>query len=229
MKKILSTTLFLSSVPLFGSTIWQAADNALASAAWDNFSAPARDPMSGVVASGATISQGSAQTTSGSLITSSELSTEIIDAYNGFIGGIGSSDDTYYIHDGGFQWTADVTLSGAANYVRVSYALFAGGMGAPSAFRNSPSISGASEVNSGTYSTANGTVFFTDLALTGSPSQLSAQFGDAVFPMFPGSFRSVDSVQIEVFDSLPSPVLIPEPSSLLLSGLAFLTLFRRRR
>lgn len=62
-------------------------------------------------------------------------------------------------------------------------------------------------------------------AFADTQSSVQTTFGDIVFPGFPGSFRSVDGVQVEVFNATP----IPEPSSslfLLASGLFFL---RRRK
>jgi len=212
------TILFISFSSAHGATIWQAADNTLASAAWDSFSYSS-------ATAGERGSQGSAQNLIGTLISSSDLSTEILQSYDTPPGGLLGNPDTYYFHNGGAQWTVDTTLSSNISHVRVSYSLLGFGGGAPSAFGQAPEISGATVINSGSYTTASNTVFFTDLELATSTNQVSAQFGDVVFPMFPGSFRSIDGVQIELFDAVP----IPEPSTFLLFALGFSALLRRKR
>ena len=70
-----------------------------------------------------------------------------------------------------------------------------------------------------------GVVFFTDLQLGASATKIEASFGDAIFPGFPGSFRSVDGVQICVFNSEP----VPEPTSMALALLGASFVLRRKR
>lgn len=66
---------------------------------------------------------------------------------------------------------------------------------------------------------------FTDLQLGASATKIEASFGDAIFPGFPGSFRSVDGVQICVFNSEP----VPEPTSIALALLGASFVLRRKR
>ena len=161
-------------------------------------------------------------------ISDSELTTRVSQAYTSPPGGLLGNPDTYYIHDGGLTWTANVSLRSTVDYVRVSYSLFAGGMGGPAAFGMAPSVVGATLINTGSYLSGNNTVFYSDLQLTSGASQISAEFGDLVFPNFPGSFRSLDAVQVEVFDAPPIS-LIPEPSSLVLLAGGMLALAGRRK
>ncbi|MFT6178254.1 MAG: hypothetical protein ACJAQT_001523 [Akkermansiaceae bacterium] len=210
--------LALTFMPACGATVWQAADNGLASASWDSFTF-----SSGTA--GDSGSQGTAQATTGSLITSSGLTTEILQGYNSPPGGFNGNPDTYYFHNGAAQWTGNVVLTSGATHVRVSYALLGFGGGAPEAYGQAPEITGATVINSGAYNTASSTVFFTDLELAASSTTVEVTFGDALFPMFPGSFRSLDAAQIEVFGAAP----VPEPSSALLGGLAALICLRRKR
>jgi len=212
------TLLALFAAPTHAATVWQPASNNLSSAAWDIFSFSSPN-------AGDSGSHGAAQSSTGSLITTSDLSTEITDSYDTPPGGFLGNPDTYYVHNGGFLWTAALTTSTPVSHVRVSYALFAGGMGGPSAFGNTPEITGATLINSGSYTSGNNTVFFTDLELATPGTSISSSFGDQLFPMFPGSFRSIDSVQVEVFDSAP----VPEPSSFLLLCLGAFPLLRRKR
>ena len=206
--------------PIHAATVWHDAPNALASASWDTFNS-----ISATGSAGESGSHGSAQSTAGSIISGSDLATEIIDSYNPSIGGLGSNPSTYYFHDGGATWTTDLTLSSDVTYVRVSYSLLGFGGGGPDAYPLVPEIAGATLLNSSSYSGGSNTVFFTDLQLTAGSSSLSANFGDVLFPGYPGSFRSVDGVQIEVFNSAP----VPEPTSAALSLIGASILLRRRR
>ena len=212
--KILALTLTQS----FGATIWQPASNSLASASWDTF-------IFASSTSGDSGSQGAAQITTGTLVTGSELSTEITQAYDSPPGGFLGNPDTYYFHNGAANWTASVDLLSGISYVRVSYALLGFGGGAPDAYPNIPEVTGSTLINNGTYNTATNTVFFYDLQLDSAATSIETNFGDALFPSFPGSFRSFDSFQMEFFDSAP----VPEPSSALLIALAGIPLLRRRR
>ena len=208
----------LVTSPVYAATTWQPASNAVASASWDTFSFSS--PTAGDSGS-----HGAAQASTGTLIITSDLSTMITDSYDAPPGGFLGNPDTYYIHNGGFTWTADVSLNQAAGYARVSYALFAGGMGGPAAFGVAPAIAGATEINAGSYAAGNNTVFFVDLELPANITSVSASFGDLVFPNFPGSFRSIDSVQVELFDAVP----VPEPSLGFLFLVGSLAGFARRR
>ncbi|MCH1499279.1 MAG: PEP-CTERM sorting domain-containing protein [Akkermansiaceae bacterium] len=84
-------------------------------------------------------------------------------------------------------------------------------------------------INAGSYGTSKdgieGVVFFTDLQLGASATKIEASFGDTIFPGFPGSFKSVDGVQICVFNSEP----VPEPTSTALALLGALFVLRRKR
>lgn len=221
MKNIIQLVI-LTSVSAQAATVWQPSPNALASASWDTWSYSAGSGETG------TGSQGAAQSTSGELVTTSNLTTTIIDAYD-FPGGLGSNPDTYYLHNGGATWTGSLQLAEAASYVRVSYSLLGGRGGAPNAYATGPSIDGATVVNTASYGTSNdgieGIVFVTDLQLDVQSIEIEASFGDAIFPGFPGSFRSVDGVQLEVFSSAP----VPEPNSTALALLGALVIFRRKR
>lgn len=226
MKLVIPILLF-SALSSQATVIWQPAPNAVSSASWDVWSfAPPIDPVNGSgLASG---SQGAAQQTTGSLVTSSDVVTNVIDSY-GFPGGLGSNPDTYYFHTGGATWDASVGLSQNVSHVRVSYSLLGFGGSPASDYALTPIIPGATPLGGGTYSTDDGlilgTVFYQDFELAAPQSSVQTTFGDIVFPGFPGSFRSVDGVQVEVFNATP----IPEPSSslfLLASGLFFL---RRRK
>ena len=214
MKSII--TAILGIAPLHAVTIWNSSANALASASWDSFTFQS-------TAVGESGSHGSAQATTGTLIIASDLSTEILDSYE-FPGGILGGGDSYYSHTGGYEWTASADFSETVGYLRISYSLV-GAMGAPSPFPNAPSITGATEIGSGSYTTGNNTVFFTDFAFDFPSSSFSASFGDIVFPNFPGSFRSIDGVQFEVFDAVP----VPEPSSALFFFASSALFLRRRR
>ena len=221
MKKIIQLAI-LTSVSAQAATVWQTAPNSLASASWDTWEYATGPEQTG---SG---SQGPAQSTSGALVTTSNLTTNVTDAYS-FIGGLGSNPDTYYFHDGGATWAGSLELAEAASYIRVSYSLLGGRGGAPSPYSVGPSIEGATVINAGSYGTSNdgieGVVFFTDLQLSASATKIEASFGDTIFPGFPGSFKSVDGVQLEVFSSAP----VPEPNSTALALLGALVIFRRKR
>ena len=217
MKKTISI-LVLTSAHSFGATVWSPALNSQASAAWDTFAfASATAGDSG--------SQGAAQTISGALISGSELATEITQSYDSPPGGFLGNPDTYYLHNGAANWTASLSLLSPVTHVRVSYSLLGFGGGAPDAYGQTPVIDDAVLINSGRYDTATNTVYFYDLALDIPSSAFATNFGDTLFPGFPGSFRSIDGVQLEVFDSVP----IPEPSSMLFTSLALIPLLRRQR
>ncbi|MGC6459415.1 MAG: hypothetical protein ACON4R_13725 [Akkermansiaceae bacterium] len=217
-------TIALLALPLLsaqGATTWLPADNALSSISWDVFT------FSSPVA-GDSGTHGGPQANSGGLITSGTLSTEILAPYDVPPGGFLGNPDTYYFHNGGAQWTVTADTSNEVSFVRVSYALLGFGGGAPDAFDQTPEIAGATLIDSGSYPTSSSTVFWADLELDAPANQVSAQFGDIVPPgFFPGSFRSVDAVQVEVFNNTPASV--PEPTAPLLSALAGLFLLRRRR
>lgn len=169
-----------------------------------------------------------AQSTTGELITSSSLVTNVIDAYE-FPGGLGSNPDTYYFHTGGATWTGLLQLSGSVSHVRVSYSLLGFGGAPPDSYPEGPSIVGATVINTDFYGTSHdgieGTVFVTDLELNTAATEFETSFGDVIFQGFPGSFRSVDGVQLEVFNAVP----IPEPSSVGLVFMGALLNFKRRR
>lgn len=210
--------LALSLVPACGATLWHPADNALASASWDEFAFASPN-------AGDSGSQGSAQIVLGTIIRGSELTTKIIDSYNPFIGGFGGNPDTYYFHDGAATWTTSLDLSAAVSHVRVSYSLLGFGEDGPEVYPMVPGIKGAAVVGRGSYSSGEGTVFYTDLELAEKGPTIDASFGDVHFPGYPGSFRSVDGVQVEVFESAP----VPEPSVVSLAGTLLVGLLISRR
>jgi len=220
--KTITSLLFATTIVTPAAVVWQPAPNALASASWDTWS---YSPTPGATGSG---SQGGAQTTSGTLITGSDLQTAVTDSYE-FPGGLGTNPDTYYFHTGGGSWTGSLQLAEPVTHVRVSYSLLDFGGGAADPYSAAPAIDGAMSLGGGQYATDDGlllgTVFFEDFALDGPQTEIETTFGDVIFPGYPGSFRSVDGVQVEVFESAP----IPEPASgiLALAGLVFLA--RRRR
>jgi len=218
--KTTTTILGLTLTQSFGATIWESSDNALDSASWDifSFSSPT---------AGDSGSHGASQVPGGGLITTSDLSTEITQSYTTPPGGFLGNPDTYYFHDGAATWTGSLDLLSGVSHVRVSIALLGFGGGAPDPYGQSPTISGATLIDDGTYDTATNTVYYYDLALGASSTSIATTFGDSLFPGFPGSFRSVDSVQMEVFNATPAPV--PEPSAPLLASVASLFLLRRKR
>jgi hypothetical protein len=212
----------LSSISSQAAVVWQPAPNAVSSAAWDvwTYAPPLTQIGSG--------SQGPAQQTTGPFVVTSDVVTNVINSYE-FPGGLGTNPDTYYFHTGGATWTGSVDLSGDVTHVRVSYSLLGFG-GAPAEdFPMTPMIPGSMALGSGQYSsddgTILGTVFYHDFALSGPQNLIETTFGDVVFPGFPGSFRSVDGIQIEVFDATP----IPEPSANLFLLAGVLYSIRRRR
>ncbi|YCM45842.1 PEP-CTERM sorting domain-containing protein [Verrucomicrobiaceae bacterium 227] len=207
--------LILSAVSSHGVTVFSSADNALASASWDTFTF--ESPVAGESGT-----HGAAQGGSGALVSSSDLTSETIAAYDKPPGGFNSNPDTYYLHNGGATWTVTAGLSSEVAFVRVSYALLGFGQSAPEAFIVAPEISGAILINSGSYATENSQVFFSDFELGSASDNFTSSFGDTAIGQ---SFRSIDAVQFEVFDSVP----VPEPSTVFLSGLAALGLMRRRR
>jgi len=217
IKVILCSTLTCQA-----SVIWQPAPNALASASWDEWSYA---PQLGQTGAGR---QGAAQETAGSLITASDLETTVIDSYE-FPGGLGANPDTYYFHTGGGTWTGLLELSEAVTHVRVSYSLLDFGGSPADEYPLVPGIAGATLVGEGSYPTSDGlllgTVFFKDLALAAPQSSFETTFGDLVFPGYPGSFRSVDGVQLEVFNAAP----IPEPSGLFLVMMSAGMVWQRRK
>ena len=146
MKKIIQLAI-LTSVSAQAATVWQTAPNALASASWDTWEYATGPEQTG---SG---SQGAAQSTSGAIITSSNLTTNVTDAYS-FIGGLGSNPDTFYFHDGGATWNGSLELAEEVSYVRVSYSLLGGRGGPPSAYSVGPSVEGATVINAGSYGTS---------------------------------------------------------------------------
>lgn len=220
--KNITSLFFVSTLFTPASVVWQPAPNALGSASWDTWS---YSPTPDETGSG---SQGAAQTTTGVLMTGSDLQTEVIDAYE-FPGGLGTNPDTYYFHTGGGSWTGSVQLSEAVTHVRVSYSLLDFGGGAADPYPAAPAIAGATSLGSGQYTTDDGlilgTVFYEDFALAGPQTEIETTFGDVLFPGYPGSFRSVDGVQMEVFEAAP----IPEPTSGALALIGLTLLGRRRR
>ena len=213
--KITIQLVALSIIPTFGSTVWRPAGNALASASWDTFSFESALP-------GESGSHGLAQAMTGELVTTSDLTSETISAYDKPPGGFNSNPDTYYFHNGGATWTATVGLSSEVSHVRVSYALLGFGGSAPEAYSTASDIAGATLINSGSYTTATTQVFVSDFQLEVTASNVTTTFGVTAIGQ---SFRSIDSVQLEFFNAAP----IPEPSAFLLSSLASLALLRRRR
>jgi len=219
--KTISQLLVMSTLSTQAAVVWQAAPNAVASASWDVWSYA---PPVGQTGSG---SQGPAQETGGSLITTSDLETSVIDAYE-FPGGLGTNPDTYYFHTGGAEWTGSLSLSEGVSHVRVSYSLLGFGGAPPEDFPVTPNITGANSLGRGHYASDDGlilgTVFYQDFALAAPQTEIETTFGDIVFPGYPGSFRSVDGVRMEVFQAAP----IPEPSAGVLALLGAAMLRRRR-
>ena len=213
--KTVTQFILLSILPTYGTTVWQSADNSLASASWDTFTF--ESPVVGESGS-----HGVAQAGFGELVTSSDLTSETIAAYDKPPGGFNFNPDTYYFHNGGATWTATAGLSSGVSYVRVSYALLGFGGSAPEAYAVGPEIAGATLINSGSYGTETTQVFFSDFELESSATDVIATFGDTPVGQ---SFRSIDSVQLEFFNTAP----IPEPSAFSLLGLASLALLKRRR
>ena len=214
--------LILSMISSPGAVVWQPAPSALSSASWDTwtYAPPLTEIGSG--------SHGAAQDVTGPLVGTSDVITNVIDAYE-FPGGLGSNPDTYYFHTGGATWTGTLGLSQEVTFVRVSYSLLGFGGSPAENFPMTPVIPGATSIGNGQYGSDDGlilgTVFFQDFELSGPQNSVEATFGDIVFPGFPGSFRSVDGIRIEVFDAVP----LPEPSSGLFLVASGLFCWRRRR
>ena len=215
--------------------------DALATASWDtwsfgpSYSYPGFGPATATTIPVQSGSQGAGSYTSNGLnFTSSEVTTDIINDYTAFPGGLAGGGDRYYIHDGAYTWGVSGELDSAATHFRVSYGLVNAPEdqgGGTSDFFATPSMTGASVLASGSYAYSAGDVYYTTFALDTASSAVSASFGDVVFggPAFPGSFKSMDGIYIEAFNGAPSAV--PEPQAFaLISGLiAILSLALRRR
>jgi len=213
--KTIVKILSLSAITSQAATVFRPADNALASVSWDTFTF--ESPTAGDSGS-----HGPSQVGTGTLITSSDLSSETIASYDKPPGGFNFNPDTYYFHNGGGAWTATADLVSNATHVRVSYGLLGFGGSAPEAYAVAPGIAGATLINSGSYETVTSQVFFSDFELAAASTKIVTTFGDSALGQ---SFRSIDAVQLEVFDTLP----IPEPSSAVLAGLAGFVLLSGRR
>jgi len=206
--------LLLSAASLHGATVFRPAPNALASTSWDTF-------IFETPVVGDSGTHGSAQAISGAFISTSDLSSETIAAYDRPPGGFNFNPDTYYFHNGGGAWTVSAALTSGVEFVRVSYALLGFGGSAPEAFAEGPEIPGATSINSGSYSTGTSQVFFSDFNVATSTTEITATFGDSAIGQ---SFRSIDAVQLEFFSAVP----VPEPSSLLM-GVMVVGFFALRR
>ena len=210
--------------------------DAIATVEWDNWT------YASSTASSTPGSQGSGTTTTaggGFTFTSTEVTTEILHGYNSFIGGLlppsgPTAGDTYYVHDGAYEWEVNVTLSSAVDYFRVSYALpgRASTSTAATDFSNTPSLSNAVAIDSGSYNYNDSfnSVYYTTFELDEASETFAVSFGDVVFggPAFPGSFKSLDGIYVEAFNG--SPNAVPEPQSFaLISGLVTVLLLAARR
>ncbi|MEM9080004.1 MAG: hypothetical protein AAGC74_04860 [Verrucomicrobiota bacterium] len=250
MKKT-TNTLFLGLVALAvnasAATSFIADPNSLVGAEWDfwltepaattsTYDDPFDDPDQGATVTAVEPSfgynQGPAQTTFGTIsVTDSLVTSDVLDHYN-FPGGFLFNPDSYYIHNGAFQWNTSITLAATVDYVRVSYALLGFGGTPASAFDNAPSIAGATLLDSGSYDDITSTVFYYDFQLASSSTEIDTTFGDLISTpfapgFFPGSFKSIDAIQVEGLNV--APTAIPEPSAALLGLLGTLGLLRRRR
>jgi len=211
--------LALATASASAATVWLPSPNALASASWDSWSIPGSPE--GLIAG--THSQGNPQATTGSLV---NVGASGLDATLGGSltppAGVYGGGDRVYSHAGSTQWAPSVQLTGPVSFVRVSYSLFQDG----AAFAIPPVIPGATPIGSNSYSDAGGnSVYYHDFQLPGPSASISTlSFGD---PNGVPSFRSFDSLLVEVFNSNPAPV--PEPSSALLGVLGAAMAFRRKR
>lgn len=211
--------------------------DAIATAEWESWTAPGYPgfgPFPFTVNSGETVDQGSGSTTSnGASFTSSTAITSIIDNYTSPPGGTLNGGDSFYIHDGAYTWDVSGELDTAATHFRISYGLVGSPQdGSTTDFGLAPntSVSGAVVSGSGSYSRATGDVYYTTFSIAGGSSTFSVNFGDVVTPgFFPGSFKSVDAIQLEAFNG--SPLAVPEPQSFALIGglVAIFYLAARRR
>jgi len=208
--------------------------DAIATVEWDNWT------YASSTASSTPGSQGSGTTTTaggGFTFTSTEVTTEILQGYGSFGGLLPPSGptagDTYYVHDGAYEWDVNVTLSSAVDYFRVSYALpgRASTSTAATDFANTPSLSNAVAIDSGSYNYNDSfnSVYYTTFELDEASDTFAVSFGDIVaFGFYPGSFKSVDGIYVEAFSSTPNAV--PEPQAFaLLSGLIALICIATRR
>ena len=239
-KSLLSITaagaLFFSAQINAGVSFVNAGD-AIATAEWESWSAPGYPgfgPFPFTVNSGETVDQGSGSTTSnGASFTSSSVITSIIDDYTSPPGGTLNGGDSFYIHNGAYTWDVSGELDTAATHFRISYALVGSPQdGSTTDFGLTPntSVSGATVSDSGSYARATGDVYYTTFTIAGGSSEFSVNFGDVVTPgFFPGSFKSVDAIQLEAFNG--SPLAVPEPQSFALIGglVAIFSLAVRRR
>ena len=208
--------------------------DAIATVEWDNWT------YASSTASSTPGSQGSGTTTTaggGFTFTSTEVTTKILQDYGSF-GGLlppagPTAGDTYYVHDGAYEWAVNVTLSSAVDYFRVSYALpgRASTSTAATDFANTPSLSDAVAIDSGSYNYNDSfnSVYYTTFELDEASDTFAVSFGDIVaFGFYPGSFKSVDGIYVEAFSATPSAV--PEPQAFaLLSGLIALICIATRR
>jgi hypothetical protein len=224
MKPHLKTLSILSiacALPATGATTFSNDPGTAGGAKWDTWSQESATVTTG-------LNQGSAQTTFGSTtISDSSVTTDITQDYNSFIGGLTGGGDRYYFHDGAATWNASLIFTSAVDFVRVSYSLLGGEMGAPTPYGLTPVITNGTVLDSGSYASGDTLIFYTDFALDSPSTEIETSFGDNVFPMFPCSFRSVDAIQVEGLNSAPTAV--PEPSAGILALLAGSFLLRRKR
>ena len=217
--------------------------DAIATAEWDTWTAPGYPgfgPFPFTVDSGESIDQGSGSTTSnGASFTSSSVITSIIDNYTSPPGGTLNGGDSYYIHNGAYEWDVSGELDSSATHFRISYGMVnapesQGGGTSDFGLTPNTSISGATVTDTGSYARATGDVYYTTFTIAGGSSTFSVNFGDvamwnSTFAPDAGSYNSVDAIYLEAFNGTPSAV--PEPQSFaLLSGLiASICLATRRR
>lgn len=215
--------------PAVASTNFLSGGDAVVSAKWDTWSWGDASGQNVAAQSG---SQGSAQTTTGTIgVSSSEVTTTILAPFDNPPGGFNFNPDTFYVHNGAFEWATDVEFAATVEFVRLSYSLLGSGFGPASAFPNAPGIDvGSSTIDTNSYVSDSGTtVFYSDFQLDSVGSTFELSFGDQVFPGFPGSFRSVDAIQVEGFNGA-APVSVPEPAAFGLAlALAVLGLTAARR
>jgi len=200
-----------------GSTSFVTGNDVGAAAEWDTWT---WGDDAGQNAAGASGSQGPAAFTvsnGGVGFTSTDVGTEILADFTNPPGGFLGDPDSFYVHDGAFEWSVEAELSGNVEFLRVSYSLVASDSGGASAFPNAPSTDIASTaIDSRGYTSPDdgNPVFYTDLDLANPSDAFAVTFGDNAIPNT--SFRSVDAIRVETFETAPSPV--PEPRHFAFAG-----------
>jgi len=222
---IITGSLFVVASQVNAATSFIDAANAVDKVFWETWTSGPTSP--GTTASGTVFNQGAGIGSAN--VTTSFADTTITDDFSNPPGGLLSAGDRFYIHNGAFSWNSSITTTTNFTHARVTYKLLNFGLASPSDFNSTASILGATEIDNNTYTDADGTYFYRDFELSSATNTITATFGDNApfFPGFPGTFKSIDGIQIETFNDTPS--VVPEPSSLALLALGSISFLMRRK